>query len=1378
MTLEFKKGNKSRFVRCLLDTGSMRSYIGPDVIADLCDDNARLSSVDYEIKTFIGSQRKSFKQLSLGINIPDLYLIHMPMLVDDSLNLTFEVTEMNSVLKNILRHNYVLADTSYDLNFESNNDEIILEALLGSDVLQYFPTFELKSCMNGSCFFINDKVVPFGNCEHFLSKSEIENLNSQFRQAVVEDCDDTLVNLILDPIKSYFNPMENLLDDSAVDNGIENLFSLDNLGIKNLDSELADFDKYQISEFEKKITFKDNAYHIALPWYQDKIKQVPSNHKMALRILDKVYDDLKNKNLLKEYDDALNEQLKDNVIEELNVSPVEYENFVWIPHRAVVKTDPQVTNKVRPVFNCSFKAKKDDFSLNSAAYPGVDIMSPLLSCLLKFRTNEYVVLSDIRRAFLMIRLINDFDKSRFSFFWKKDDKLVTYCYKTIIFGFVSSPFILQYIMRFHASKYPDDKCSDILKNNFYVDNLIFTSNSLFEAKELYRAAFNRMKEGNFTLRSWCSNSSALNNVFKEDQNFPEHECEEEKVLGYKFKFERDVLCISASELNSDIETKRNLLSETAKVFDPLNFALPVTIKSRILLRHIWSLRPQVSWDDMLPDDIIKVSKKLIEDLKLLPGIEFPRFSISTDKTYALHICTDASSTCYGFVAYASDEFQSNFLFAKTKMAPVKKSLSIPSLELMGVALVFKCIRSILDAYKEVKFSFLNIAIDAQVVISWLLTNNLNVKSKFVANRIKDIKLDIEKLKHEYDLTVYFKYIGSSDNPADLVTKPLTMTKFKEKLDFYLHGPKFLTNSLKDWPPYELNSLPSEVKTLVNVNLNSTSEKKLFDMTKYSSLPKIRRILTIVTKFLSLKFDKSDKFKSLNLNSSIETFVETSIIKMMQVDSFEPEINFLQNNASGKKIPDLVNQLNLFIDSKGILRTKGRISKNSYLAKNLNCPVLLHKNHHLTKLLINDCHKRVQHLGVHTTLTALRNLGYWIPQGRQAVKKVLSDCYLCKKYNALAYDYPRYTNLPKHRMNLVYPFYHVGIDFFGPVWIYDPKNGCNVKMYVLIFTCLNIRAIDLHLLPDMSIKSFLLTVNRFCNTYTIPSYFYCDNAKTFQTGGKILTDFSKSLCSNEFNEFLTNNQIKFAYIPAYSAWYGAAYERLIGVVKKSLYKAIGRNKLDYYAMITLLSSIKNAVNSRPLTYRSNSDLKEIQAITPNSFLKLNYCSSLVIRMDDDDMWKDDPSAETLSNTLNLQEETFELFRKLWHEDYLISLREHATKLYQSKWADKVKVDDIVLIKHPNKIRPYWSLGRVTKLIYGDDDHVRSVEVLVKGETVLHSINHLYPMELSVTHSGNSQPVESDTSATSTAGLTSPSPSRPDRQAAIRFRQFIRDNLDDL
>lgn len=48
-------------------------------------------------------------------------------------------------------------------------------------------------------------------------------------------------------------------------------------------------------------------------------------------------------------------------------------------------------------------------------------------------------------------------------------------------------------------------------------------------------------------------------------------------------------------------------------------------------------------------------------------------------------------------------------------------------------------------------------------------------------------------------------------------------------------------------------------------------------------------------------------------------------------------------------------------------------------------------------------------------------------------------------------------------------------------------------------------------------------------------------------------------------------------------------------------------------------------------------------------------------------------------------------------------------YGTNFTNKIKVGDIVLIKSPNRFRPYWMLSRVLSLVYVDDQCVRTVKI---------------------------------------------------------------------
>ena len=206
------------------------------------------------------------------------------------------------------------------------------------------------------------------------------------------------------------------------------------------------------------------------------------------------------------------------------------------------------------------------------------------------------MLSDIKQAFLMIKSASEYDKNRFCFFWKRGKKLVCYRYKTIVFRYTVSPFILNYVMKHHVKSYPKDKCSEILGNNFYVDNLIVTGNDMREMKDLYRNCYERMLEGGFILRSWNSNSDELRNLMKADGRLVEHNCPDEKVLGYRYNIKKDSLSSAPFSF-----TKCQVLSQISKVYDPLNFTLPVTVRGRVLMRKVWKL--DINWNQKGPKEM-------------------------------------------------------------------------------------------------------------------------------------------------------------------------------------------------------------------------------------------------------------------------------------------------------------------------------------------------------------------------------------------------------------------------------------------------------------------------------------------------------------------------------------------------------------------------------------------------------------------------------------------------------------------------------------------------------------------------------------------------------------------------------------------------------
>ena len=71
-----------------------------------------------------------------------------------------------------------------------------------------------------------------------------------------------------------------------------------------------------------------------------------------------------------------------------------------------------------------------------------------------------------------------------------------------MFGLAASPFVLNYVLKYHINKYKNDICSQVLLSSFYVDNLIVTNSDPQILESIYKMSVERLAEGGFELRSW------------------------------------------------------------------------------------------------------------------------------------------------------------------------------------------------------------------------------------------------------------------------------------------------------------------------------------------------------------------------------------------------------------------------------------------------------------------------------------------------------------------------------------------------------------------------------------------------------------------------------------------------------------------------------------------------------------------------------------------------------------------------------------------------------------------------------------------------------------------------------------------------------------
>ena len=260
---------------------------------------------------------------------------------------------------------------------------------------------------------------------------------------------------------------------------------------------------------------------------------------------------------------------------------------------------------------------------------------------------------------------------------------------------------------------------------------------------------------------------------------------------------------------------------------------------------------------------------------------------------------------------------------------------------------------------------------------------------------------------------------------------------------------------------------------------------------------------------------------------------------------------------------------------GILKCRGRFqfSEKSSL-------ILMPKHCHFTELIIVSAHRRMLHAGVAQTLADVRK-EYWVLQGRSAVRKILRKCLICIHWEGGPFKTPPFAPLPNYVVSADHrkPFIYVGI-YLGPIFVKD--DACLKKNWICLFTCLNIRAVHLELVADMSAANFLLCIRRFIAKRGKPIMIISDNASQIKLGQTIIDKVWKTVSNdNEVQSYISNERINWKYTVDYVPWKGGYYERMVGLTKRSLGKTLGKSKASREQLLTLLHEIEAVINSLPL-----------------------------------------------------------------------------------------------------------------------------------------------------------------------------------------------------
>ena len=706
-------------------------------------------------------------------------------------------------------------------------------------------------------------------------------------------------------------------------------------------------------------------------------------------------------------------------------------------------------------------------------------------------------------------------------------------------------------------------------------------------------------------------------------------------------------------------------------------------------------------------------------------------SFSTIKEVNIHTFADASgqgvcATLYVVIRQQNGKVHQGILSPKSRLA--KKNQTIPRLELIAAHMAANITANTIKSLKSSKLNNIVCWSDSTVVLHWL--KSTKEYKAFVTNRVNKIKENKE---------ITWRHVPTDQNPADAGSRG----KAYHKLDSnWMAGPKWLANK-EEWP--------------INIVSESTHESDC----------EAKKIQTILASAIVIKdnaldnlLNKHNMLKTLGIMSWIKRYFANCKGKGRRGPLTSEELDEHQlwfvRRAQQTHIHDAEFQkdketLNLTENQDGIYICTGRLP-GLY-------PTYIPRQSTLAEKIVQTAHLQTLQGGIGITMTKVREK-FWIPKLRSLTKQIRRKCNGCKRFNAIAFPSPPPGQLPVERFTATTkPFKTIGLDYAGP---FVTRNG--QKAYILLFTCSVSRAIHLELLPNQATDGFITGLKRLIARRGLPNIIYSDNA--FEASSRWL---KRVLHSAEVGDFLSTKNVQWRFNLSRAPWWGGQFERLVGLVKQSLYKSIGKSSLSFSEFEDVLLDVETVLNNRPLSYIEDENEKQI--LTPNTLI---HGEDIILPQEDIDVLDEEsPIRRRLAYIQRCKENGW----KRWEAEYVRSLRERHNMKHKSQTLTP-SVGDVVMIKGESKNRGNWNIGIVVNIFQSKDHAIRAVRLKTKNGHLERAVQHLYPLELSCDIDTNDRRKRRNSKQTElNATAKEFRPKRSKRTAAVISEIITKDTFED-
>ncbi|CAK1584170.1 unnamed protein product [Parnassius mnemosyne] len=1050
-------------------------------------------------------------------------------------------------------------------------------------------------------------------------------------------------------------------------------------------------------------------YIVKLPFRDKDPKcQYGNSRHIALRRLHLLEKRLaRNSDLKERYSAVIREYIDLNHMEIVPEEERDNPCAVYLPHHAIIREDKSTT-KLRVVFDASCPGT-NGISLNHDLMVGPVLQPELRHLVMRWRVRPICLIADIVKMYRQIE-VSKSDKDFQRILWHDEEgELRHYRLLRVTFGTASAPYLAVRTLQQLAYDEGKDMISaaERVLQDFYMDDLMSGCETVEEGVQVYKDLNKMMQKGGFQLQKWGSNSRELLektgevvksqsgnielNVGKENESFT-------KVLGLYWNNVTDNFeyRVQLPQITTPV-TKRKVVSDISRLFDPLGWIAPVVITAKIFIQKIWM--SGIEWDQELPSNLLQEWLYFRSKLSFITGFSIPRWIFTnTKELLELHGFCDASNQAYAGVVFArvvkeNGEVHVSLIASKTKVSPVKQ-VSIPRLELCGAVLLSKLLYEVAKTLC-LPLNRVRAWTDSTVVLAWLSSHPSRWKP-FVGNRVSEIVTHFGRNQ--------WSHVKSQDNPADCASRSVS-PEVLETLYLWKQGPDWLHQKI-----LKQNSVCNKNVQEWDTNLEQRSKlccvevlhlEEDYIINRFSSLRKLIRVVAWCRRFYLYR----NTIKPRWLTSKELQEALNICIKKCQKQYFNDRIT----DKKGK-----FSSLNPYKDDNGLWRVSGRLQLAQIEIERKH-PILIPRASNLATLIVANAHEKTLHGGPQLMINFIRSR-YWIINLKNLVKSYIHKCITCLRYTSRANN-PIMGQLPAARVRASRPFSHSGLDYAGPVAIKIGKGRGyrSTKEYICLFICMATRAVHLELVSDLTSEAFIAAFKRFVSRRGHCSDLWSDNATTFVGADRILQVLlteERSSVAVDIADWLANNGTYWHRIPPYSPNFGGLWEAGIKSTKSHLKRVIGNSLLTFEEFSTVLSQIEACLNSRPIS-RINNNMDDPFPLTPGHFL---IGEPLVLVPDENYLTSNINSLKRWQITQRM----VQTFRKRWSREYLTQF------LQRHKWKGHTpdpKIGDVVLVKEDDLPPARWLYGIIIAKHPGLDGVTRVVSLRCKGVTIKRPVSKI-------------------------------------------------------